>query len=271
MSLKKYGVLKGTIVGHLRDADDDHYQILVRAGNAMYRIAVNVKSSAPNAPSTLLFLAGDKLPDEYLGRLQALPVGYTKLPSKPGGAAMDYVRARWFSPSSMKEVPPDAPGVDNDLKDKLESAVVKAVDQAGSLVYAFGERWGPEKNTRDQYFRFVPGNGIHDIHMNQGNSGKYKKDNGVYQDGGLVFEHPGPKWIAFFFAFQSQTFDTDEAGNPRSADRVARPRTSPAKRRSVRMGTGRGAATKRPDARTSGRRGAATKRPGTRAPKRSRS
>jgi len=24
--------------------------------------------------------------------------------------------------------------------------------------------------------------------MNQGNSGKYKKDNGVYQDGGLLFE-----------------------------------------------------------------------------------
>ena len=24
-----YGVLKGTVTGHLRDADDDHYQILV--------------------------------------------------------------------------------------------------------------------------------------------------------------------------------------------------------------------------------------------------
>ena len=31
-----YGVLAGTVVGHLRDADDDHYQILVSAGSAMY-------------------------------------------------------------------------------------------------------------------------------------------------------------------------------------------------------------------------------------------
>ena len=40
-----YGVLKGTVTGHLRDADDDHYQILVSAANLMYRIAVNVHSS----------------------------------------------------------------------------------------------------------------------------------------------------------------------------------------------------------------------------------
>ena|SRR5882672_577901 len=217
MALKKYGVLKGTVVGHLRDADDDHYQVLVRAGNTMHRIAVNVMSSAPNAPSTLLFLARSKLADAYVRKLQALKPGFTKLPSKAGGLAMDYVRASSLKRESMKEVPPDAPGVDNDLKDKVEDAIVKAMDQVGSVIYAFGQRWGPEKNKRDQYFKFLPGNGIHDIHMNQGNSGKYKKDNGVYQDGGLVIERPGPKLAAFFFAFQSQTFETDDKGNPRQA------------------------------------------------------
>lgn len=222
MALKKYGVLKGTVAGHLRDADDDHYQVLVRAGKAVHRIAVNVKSSAPNAPSTLLFFASGKLPAAYLKKLRALAVGYTKLPSKPGGAAMDYVRAGWFKPESMKEVPPDAPGVDNDLKDKLEDAVVKAMDRAGSVIYAFGEKWGPEKGKPDQYFRFVPGNGIHDIHMNQGNSGKYKRDNGVYQDGGLVIEYPGGDVLAFFLAFQSQSFETDDAGNPRKAARIVK-------------------------------------------------
>lgn len=216
MALKKYGVLKGTVSGHLRDADDDHYQILVSAGSTVHRIAVNVKSSAPNAPSTLLFLAQSKLQDGFIQGLRGLKPGYTKLPSKAGGLALDYVRNKWFKPSAMKEVPPDAPGVDNDLKDKVEAAVIKAVDQAGSLIYAFGEKWGPEKDRKDQYFKFVPGNGIHDIHMNQGNSGKYAKDNGVFQDGGLVFEYPDGKWQAFFFAFQSQTFDTDNKGNPKT-------------------------------------------------------
>ena len=96
----------------------------------------------------------------------------------------------------------------------METAVVKAVGQKGTLLYAFGEKWGPEKEVKDKYFKFLPGNGIHDIHMNQGNSGPYRKDNGAYQDGGLVFQYPDGKWTAFFFAFQSQTFDTDDNGNP---------------------------------------------------------
>ncbi|MFY4703060.1 DUF2278 family protein [Burkholderia glumae] len=50
--------------------------------------------------------------------------------------------------------------------------------------------------------------------MNQGNSGSYKKDNGVYQDGCLMLRYPDGSWLAVFIAFQSQTFDTDDHGNP---------------------------------------------------------
>ena len=39
MPLSTYGVLKGTVIGHLRNADDDHYQILVQAGKTLHRIA----------------------------------------------------------------------------------------------------------------------------------------------------------------------------------------------------------------------------------------
>jgi len=213
MPLKKYGVLKGTVLGHLRDADDDHYQILIKAGLTLYRIAVNVLSAAKNAPAILLFQTATTIPANLKNGLRALAPGYKKLPSKAGALAQDYVRGGLVKTKSMTPVPPDAPGADNDLKDKLEDAIIKALSQPGSVVYAFGERWGPETK-RDQYFRFTPGNGIHDIHMNQGNSGKWKGDNGVYQDGAIFVEYPGDKWRAFFFAFQSQTFDTDNKGNP---------------------------------------------------------
>lgn len=214
MPLAKYGVLKASVAGHLRDADDDHYQILVRAGTAMHRVAVNVKSSAPKSPSTLLFLAQRKLPEPFTTRLQGLKTGFSKLGARSGGLALDYVRMGWFKPSAMKLVPPDAPGVDNDLKDKLEAAVVEAIGTPGAMLYAFGEKWGPEAERKDQYFRFLPGNGIHDIHMNQGNDGKYRADNGTWQDGGLVFGFPNGRWLAFFFAFQSQSFKTDDRGHP---------------------------------------------------------
>ena len=217
-----YGVLKGTVAGHLRDADDDHYQILVRAGTTVHRIATNVRSSAPKAPSVVLFQTTTTLPADLIAGLRALPAGFKKVPSKPGGLAIDFVRGGLVKTKSMKPLPPDEPGADNDLKDALETAVVKAMDLPGSIVYAFGSKWGPEKDKPDQYFKFVPGNGIHDIHMNQGNSGKYKKDNGVYQDGALFIEYPNDKWRAFFVAFQSQTFDTDDHGNPSSATASAK-------------------------------------------------
>lgn len=226
MPLNKYGVLKGTALGHLRDADDDHYQILIKAGNTLHRIAVNVKSAAQNAPSTLLFQTITNVPANLKTDLRALAVGYKKLPSKPNGLAQDYVRGGIVTPSLMKPVPPDEEGEDNDLKDKLEAAVVKALGEAGTVVYAFGQKWGPENNKKDAYFKFKPGNGIHDIHMNQGNSGKWKKDNGIYQDGAIFIEYPNDKWRAFFFTFQSQTFNTDNKGNPVDAT----PPTPPSKK-----------------------------------------
>lgn len=211
--LTTYGVLKGTPAGHLRDADDDHYQILIQAGTTMHRIAVNVKSSAKNAPSTLLFQDTKSIPNDLKTGLRALAAGYKKLPSKAGGLAQDYVRGGLVKTATMTPVPPDAPGVDNDLKDKLETAVVDAINSQGSVIYAFGAKWGPEPKKKDDYFKFLPGNGIHDIHMNQGNGGQYKKDNGVFQDGAVFIEYPNDDWHAFFFAFQSQTFDTDDQGN----------------------------------------------------------
>jgi len=52
--------------------------------------------------------------------------------------------------------------------------------------------------------------------MNQGNQpGKYFVDNGIYQDGGLLFYFSSRnRWAAVFTAFQSQSFYTDDTGNP---------------------------------------------------------
>jgi len=208
MAQFSYGVLKGTVTGHLRDADDDHYQILVSAGNTMFRIAVNVHSTLK--PPDLLFQSLTSLPPALVTKLGALGTGFTKLPSKPGGVAQDYVRGGIVKTDKFKVVPGDTPGADNDLKDTMESAAVAAMDQKGSLVYAFGARFGPEPKTKDKYFKFLPGNGVHDIHMNQGNDKSHAGDDGVFRDGCLIFQFPDGKFRAFFMAFQSQTFHTDD-------------------------------------------------------------
>ena len=122
-----YGVLKGTITGHLRDADDDHYQILVRSGSTVWRIACNVRSAAPNAPSTVLFHSSTSLPESFRLGLNELKPAFKKLASKPDGLAIDYLRSGLVRVKAMEPLPPDEPGVDNDLKDLLENAVLRAL------------------------------------------------------------------------------------------------------------------------------------------------
>jgi uncharacterized protein YukJ len=52
-------------------------------------------------------------------------------------------------------------------------------------------------------------------------------DNGLYQNGCLIISYPGNKWRAFFLAFQSQTFDTDEQGNPKGPAPAPKPEPRP--------------------------------------------
>jgi site-specific recombinase XerC len=60
--------------------------------------------------------------------------------------------------------------------------------------------------------------GIHDIHMNQGNPiGTFGKDNGIWQDGAIFIYLPATgSWTAIFIAFQTESWNTDSSGNPLS-------------------------------------------------------
>lgn len=227
MALKTYGVLRGSVTGCLPEADDDHYQVLVQIKQQKFRLAVNVKSQL--SPSDLLYLRLDKLPAPLAARLLAVKAGWTKLKSQPGGLAQDFVRGGLVDETQMVALPPDKPGKNNDLREAVDEAVGRAIAEPKAEVFAFGAGWGPETNKKDKYFRFKPGQGVHDIHMNQGSSGQFKKDNGVYQDGCLMFYYPGAKqWTAIFLAFQSQSFKTDAQGNPVAA--AAPPKRKPARK-----------------------------------------
>jgi uncharacterized protein YukJ len=47
--------------------------------------------------------------------------------------------------------------------------------------------------------------------MNQGNSQRFRHDDGVWQDGGLLLYYPAQdQWVGIFLAFQSQTWHTDD-------------------------------------------------------------
>ncbi len=211
MPLSHYGVVAGRVVGSKAEggSDSPHFQIRIDAGGTEYRVAVNVLSKL--APSELLYLADESFEHPLVNALPDLPDGFTAISSAPGGIALDFIRGNLFDRQDLTAMPATTPGPDNDLADKLGHFVTRATADPSARVYAFGERWGPEASVPDKIFGFSPGNGIHDIHMNQGNVGQFKRDDGVWQDGGLLlsFADSG-QWVAIFLAFQSQAWHTDD-------------------------------------------------------------
>jgi uncharacterized protein YukJ len=214
MPLRNYGVLKGKAIDRrLGSGQAPHYQVLVVDDEQDYRIAVNVQSALD--PSVLEFLIDDDFEHPITQGLSALPRGFRALEHRPGGLALDFIRANLFDPADMRLLPPAVPGPDNDLNETIDHYVQRAMASEDAVVYAFGQRWGPESQT-DRYFGFRPGQGIHDIHMNQGNTGQFVRDDGVWQDGGLLFEFPAQgQWVGLFLKFQSQAWHTDDVAGHR--------------------------------------------------------
>ncbi|CCK26525.1 hypothetical protein BN159_2146 [Streptomyces davaonensis JCM 4913] len=212
MPLRSYGVLIARAVDTRREgaSDTPHYQIHLTDGHGTdYRAAVNVLSQ--QQPSELLYFVADDFRHPVTARLAGLPGGWNTLPSGSGGANLDFVRGNLFDPAGMRKLPPDLSGPDNDLADLLDHYVRRAVDDPEARLYVFGERWGPEDGVRDKVFGFQPGNGVHDVHMNQGNSRRFRGDDGVWQDGGILLHFPAQeRWVGIFLAFQSQSWHTDD-------------------------------------------------------------
>src|SRR6266536_2419088 len=210
MPIAKYGVLKARAVDARREqsSDSPHYQLRVVAGASTYRIAINVKSA--QKPSDLLFLVNDRFEHPITDALASVQEAFTPITSKPGGLALDFIRGNLFDRRDLRTLPPNLPGPDNDLSDRVEHFAQRAIHESSARLFAFGQRWGPEQKS-DTVFHFQPGNGVHDIHMNQGNSASFAGDDGVWQDGGLLFHFTAPEqWVAIFLAFQSQAWHTDD-------------------------------------------------------------
>jgi uncharacterized protein YukJ len=210
MPLNAYGVLRGKVIDGKREDDPNspHYQLHLLSSGDHFRVAVNVKSQ--ETPSELLFLVNETFQHPILPRLVDFQAGFTPLASNPDSCALDFIRGNLFAHEDMRLLPFNLPGQDNDLNDKIEYYANRARLDADAELFVFGTRWGPE-TIEDKVFHFKPGNGVHDIHMNQGNSASFMKDDGVWQDGALIFHFPATtQWTAVFLAFQSQAWHTDD-------------------------------------------------------------
>lgn len=204
MPLHPYGVLTGRPIQRiLGTASSPHYQIRVVDDTTDYRVAINVRSQDRRTPDLLFHIDTDFQHPITSGLTKE--TGFRELSNTPDGGGLDFIRGNLMARDAMSLLGED------DLNDAFERIIQPAMSDENNLIYAFGDRWGPEDNKKDQYFGFLPGNGVHDIHMNQGNEPAHRRDDGVWQDGGLIVHFPAEeRWTAVFLGFQSQSWHTDD-------------------------------------------------------------
>ncbi|RAL08501.1 uncharacterized protein BO97DRAFT_398074 [Aspergillus homomorphus CBS 101889] len=170
----------------------------------LQRAALNIQSS-PNAESRLIYWINETLNHHHLtDALPALPYGFTPIDAIDH-AGLDYIRGNLFNVHRGRMLEPastsPSKSLNNDnnnpLLTTLEPHLQQAIAQHADL-YIFGSQ-------------FASKNGMHDVHMNQGNGEGFRHDDGVWQDGGLILHYPDTNnWVGVFMAFASQAAHTDD-------------------------------------------------------------
>ena len=210
MPVPKYSVLKGDPqrgdVAFDRAGENPHYRIYMSDGS---QVDVNIESSDG---SEVLYVIVNSFTPPSAGNLDQLASGITGLDRVAGGLALDYVREQIGSqPMVNRSDMTPLPIPTQQPQDQLKNAVIELLNQAvadeNGTIYAFGSAYSDPNGVK----------GIHNIHMNQGNpvSGGFSDDNGTWQDGALFVSLPAAgQWTALFIAFQTQSWRTDDQGDP---------------------------------------------------------
>ncbi len=221
MPITNYSVLAGKPVsGKVVTGSSTHYQMTVQANGGPFTVAVNIQSVDG---SEVLYAIAENFAPPNPAALQALATGMTALASVPGGLALDFVREQvngtpLITRQQMTLLPQFRPkGLSEEDRvlsraraSALQNAVVTLLNMTiadnDGMIYAFGSSYADSGKV----------DGIHDIHMNQGNpANNHGNDNGIWQDGAIFIHLPSKNtWTAIFIAFQTESWSTDDSGNP---------------------------------------------------------
>jgi len=214
-----YGVVVGSFDHFDRDDANNygnyyHGHIFVRAGTSLFNCACDVKYP----DGYVEYFAPTKLDAAKFAQVQSMPDGFHSLASVPTSGAIDYVRdpliseplgclalfsVFWYRITGRNyQIWKQNAGM-SALSD-LEAFLGAGIDR----IYVFGAHYV----NRQQ----VPPEGMHDVHLNQGDPpGQYQVLDGIWQDGGVIVERPDGLLAGFFIKFLTQTLATNDQGLPR--------------------------------------------------------
>jgi hypothetical protein len=228
--LAGYGVIIGKPVGHslYTGGQWPHYHISVQpAGGPLYDSALDLFSPSQAVATEVAHREIVLHPrNAYLyGSIFSNADGYYSLPFDSAGAAtggaLDFARH---------------PGILRDLEDQSgwdQSPLINAAKNDVPTYSQLLDNNGPITRVYIFGAPYTSGNGVHDVHANQGNfpGMAFANDNGIWQDGAVIIEYAktdyelgdcngqfcfiysAPHRVLLMARFQAQSEYTDEAGN----------------------------------------------------------
>lgn len=197
--MEKYVMFRGKIIDKWYDFDKRaHYHIVATDNNGRkYDLAVNIgsiyakKNEIISSNLKVYYAKNYNFQKEIIQEMLLQKVGVTECKEN---LRLDYIKMKLFPQNKMIQMK----GFDEKnifLTEIIEKYVMKAINNDDYEVFSFGRL-------------YANGKGLHDIHMNQGSTGKFKKHDAPYSDGGLFFRNKQNNKIAvIFIAFVSQNLD----------------------------------------------------------------
>lgn len=200
MPIQNYGVVVGKITGDdlVVTSGGPHLHVPITANGQQLTAAVNVESNtpAPGAPaeeaSEVLYYIHENYVPANASELQALGEGVHHLSGAANGVSIDMDRMSWLVTKSQMTLLPLGSATPTILHTQLADVLQQAID-SGATTYIFGQLYA---------------GGVHDVHKNNGNKGRFSGDNGSYQDGAIFIDWGNGKWTTICIAFQTQDWAT---------------------------------------------------------------
>ncbi|WP_322055090.1 DUF2278 family protein [Paraburkholderia bannensis] len=209
-----YGYAKGKIVSapqlkSMRRPHETQYHLHfgVSVAGAQWDVAVNVGTT--DADDLLKYKLLFDFRHEVLATLKEAASGSQDLTGQSALPAIDFERSDFLANTGNWR--------DSDVMDGTEAVepvatlkrLLERAQQAGNDVYVFGRFYSE-------------GDGVHDVHMNQGSKGSFihrpgddsNDHNDIWQDGALLVDLGEPQWALYVAAFDQQWVPTDNLGNP---------------------------------------------------------
>jgi uncharacterized protein YukJ len=219
MSNLTYSVLKGRIQNakpfSANRRKRPHFHILVEGGGAQFDVAVNIVSEDPHVDDVrVLFAVKENIQPPRVAELLSLTDGIVDV-TDGSDLGLDYVADSLVTRDEMSLLPIFDPRAGEIEPNEIMNLVNQAVHKQQVRIYAFGHRYTDNPPT-DPAWHFSPDDGVHNIHMNQGNApGNHDDENGRHEDGALLIHFEDTDtWTGVYVAFQTQSFDNGADGFP---------------------------------------------------------